>query len=102
MFDIRRETELTLKEAAKRFRGRNRKTLCYETVRQWTTEGRRGVVLESWMQGGTVVTSVEAIERFNDAITAKRMRLTGNLNRSTPTAAAIAAQERMRLRSRHA
>ena len=61
----RRESLLTLKEAANKFPGREPGTnLTYETMRQWIERGRKGVHLESITVGGTRYTSEEAIDRI--------------------------------------
>jgi hypothetical protein len=38
------------------------------TIHTWTTRGCRGVVLESWLNGGVKVTSAAAIRRFLDKL----------------------------------
>lgn len=40
----------------------------YQKVWRWITEGVRGVQLESRRDGGTLHTSVEAVERFLERI----------------------------------
>ena len=65
MIDIRRETLLTLQEAASRFPGRVAgKSLSYETLRRWSGDGIRGRRLETVPFGGGRRTSLEALERF--------------------------------------
>lgn len=38
--------------------------MTYETVRQWAERGRRGVVLETLLVGGTRMTTRRAFDRF--------------------------------------
>jgi hypothetical protein len=38
------------------------------TIHTWTTRGCRGVVLESWLNGGVKVTSRAAVARFLDKL----------------------------------
>lgn len=45
---------------------------CYETVRQYAKQGRRGVVLETKFIGRDKYTSRKAIERFIDEYTSVR------------------------------
>ncbi len=66
MIDLRNETTLTLNEARRlpylKGRAGNRVSIC--TLHRWTTRGVAGVVLETLKAGGTLLTSVEAIDRF--------------------------------------
>jgi len=63
--NFRRESLLTLKDAAEQLPGRTPgKSMTYETIRQWIEHGRRGIRLESLTIGGTRYTSYEALERF--------------------------------------
>jgi hypothetical protein len=66
------ETVISLTEAAKilpKRRGGKRPNVC--TVYRWTSDGCRGVVLESVQIGGTRCTSREALDRFFAALTAQ-------------------------------
>jgi len=49
-----------------------RKPLHERTIRNWSTRGKRGVVLETVMIGGILVTTKEAIARFFDRLTMAR------------------------------
>ena len=69
--DIATEQVVTLTDACKSLpqrRGGKRPAL--PTLYRWTAEGCNGVRLESIMVGATRCTSVEAIQRFCDALTA--------------------------------
>jgi hypothetical protein len=44
----------------------------HKTIRRWATAGLRGIVLDSWFEGGRRYTSREAIQKFNAAITEAR------------------------------
>jgi len=71
MIDLEREAPITLAEAPKLIPAINaapgmdaRKPLHQRTIYNWATRGKRGVVLESVMIGGVIVTTREAIQRF--------------------------------------
>jgi hypothetical protein len=72
MIDIQREELITLSEAAKfvprRRRGRKVST---STIYRWASKsGLRGVRLSTIRAGGALCTSVEALQRFFDELTA--------------------------------
>lgn len=67
MFDLS-EDLVTLTEATKVFPSRNGKRTHFTTVLRWCKRGIRGVKLESWRVGGTLYTSLQAIQRFVDAL----------------------------------
>ncbi len=71
------DQSLTLQEAADLSAGK----LCYWSLYRWATSGLRGVVLESWFIGGKRYTSMEAIDRFNEAQT----RMRGGATASKPS-----------------
>src|SRR5438552_2514025 len=52
--------------------GRNGKKLHSATVYRWAQRGVRGVILETLSIGGTRCTSIEALQRFFDALTPER------------------------------
>ena len=63
--DLASEQIVTLREAAKflpRQGGGRKVHIC--TLYRWTSRGVRGVRLETLKLGGTVVTSIEALQRF--------------------------------------
>lgn len=69
--DLEREAPITLAEAPKVIPAINavpgmdaRKPLHERTIRNWSTHGKRGVVLETVPVGGILVTTREALHRF--------------------------------------
>jgi hypothetical protein len=63
--DMQSESVVTLKEAAKLTRGRRGKGRHVSTLYRWAGRGvRGGIRLETFMEGGDVMTSREALERF--------------------------------------
>jgi hypothetical protein len=64
MIDLANETPLTLKEAAARLPGRPH----LGTLHRWIAKGVRGVHLEAGLLGGKRITSLEAVQRFLDAL----------------------------------
>ena len=74
MIDIKAEEVLPLARAAKLpcFRHRRGgKPIAVQTLWRWSINGLRGIVLETILIGGTRVTSVEALQRFFEALTAE-------------------------------
>ncbi|NLF08870.1 MAG: DUF1580 domain-containing protein [Pirellulaceae bacterium] len=72
MIDISCEKVVSLTTATKLLPTRRqgkRPDVC--TLYRWTSNGVRGIRLESLMVGGTRCTSVEALQRFFDALTAQ-------------------------------
>lgn len=72
--DIRSEEIFSLTTATKLPCFRNRragKRINVSTLWRWASVGVRGVKLETIMAGGSRTTSLEAIERFFDALTAQ-------------------------------
>ena len=70
--DIRSEEIFSLTAATKLPCFRNRragKPINVSTLWRWATVGVRGVKLETIMAGGTRATSIEAVERFFEALT---------------------------------
>jgi len=66
MIDPQTETIISLTEAAKMAPARPNIT----TVWRWRNRGVRGVRLETFLSGGRRFTSVEALRRFQDRVTA--------------------------------
>lgn len=71
MIDLEREVPVTLAEAPKLIPAINaipgmdaRKTMHPRTLYNWSTRGKRGVVLETVPIGGILVTTREALQRF--------------------------------------
>lgn len=71
MIDFTTETVLTFTEAAQHLPSRRggRKPHA-ATIARWSGNGLRGVVLETIRVGGTRCTSLEALQRFFDRLTA--------------------------------
>ncbi len=69
MIVLAKETVVSFAEAAGFFpRRRQGKKPNIATLYRWSTNGCRGVVLETCQVGGTRCTSIEAIQRFVDAL----------------------------------
>ena len=71
MIDIRKEETFSLSRAAKLKalpRRRGSKHPAISTFYRWANQGVRGVKLETIRVGGTVCTSIEAIQRFFEAL----------------------------------
>jgi len=64
MIDLASETPLTLKEAAARLPGRPH----VATLHRWIAKGVRGIQLEAGLLGGKRITTLEALQRFLDAL----------------------------------
>ena len=81
--DIKVEPLIDLDEAAKLFPGRDGGTIHPLTVGRYATRGKKGIKLETVLAGPRRCTSVEAVQRFIEAVTA-----VANGERSVPAAAA--------------
>jgi hypothetical protein len=72
MIDISTEQVITYAKATDALpRCRQGKKVHVSTIHRWTTTGFRGTVLESIRVGGTRCTSLEALQRFLEQITAR-------------------------------
>ena len=72
MIDPTTETLLTIKQVARLFPGRSGKGMSVASVWRWMSgRGRRGVVLESIVVGGSRYISKEAACRFTQQINAQ-------------------------------
>jgi hypothetical protein len=92
MIDITAELVLPLAAAAKRQelpRRRHRKRPNVSTLYRWARQGVRNVHLETIRVGGTLCTSVQALQRFFDALS----RTDSLPNQSTAPARRRAADE---------
>lgn len=70
MIDIAKEQVLTLSDATMYFPRRRRgKHPAVQTLYRWAIEGLRGIQLETIRVGGTLCTSLEACQRFCNALT---------------------------------
>ena len=77
MIDISTEQVVSLTEATTHLpRRRAGKKPNVATLYRWAQNGVRGIRLESLMVGGTRCTSLEALQRFFDALTAQAERQT--------------------------
>jgi hypothetical protein len=66
------EERLTLAQAGRHRRPPDARPLAPSTIFRWYTKGISGVRLETICIGGTRYTSVEALQRFFDAVTLAR------------------------------
>src|SRR5262245_46280267 len=91
--DVGREQVMPLTGAA-RFVGKLRGTakVAVQTLMRWATKGSRGVVLETICSGGSRCTSVEALQRFFDAVT--EAKTVTSVHGPQPQAAAVAMPRR--------
>lgn len=72
MIDLQTESIVSLTEATKYIPRRRAGRKCHvSTLHRWAKDGCRGIRLEAIRVGGTLCTSLEALQRFCD-------RLTGN------------------------
>lgn len=72
MIDIKSEELITLPKAAADYvpRRRQGRKVSTSTMYRWSNPGIRGVRLETIRVAGSLCTSVEALQRFFDALTA--------------------------------
>ena len=68
MIDLKSEAPLSFKQAAERMPGRNGVGIHVSALHRWYTHGVAGVKLEALKVGGTLITTVEALERFIDRL----------------------------------
>ncbi len=73
--DVVREKVMSFGEAA-RYVGKLKGTtrVAIQTLHRWATKGCSGVVLETIFVGGSRCTSVDALQRFFEAVTSARER----------------------------
>lgn len=90
-----REALVALKDVADVFRRKIGRRPCYETVRQWSSKGLRGVVLETVFVGGGKFSSEPAVDRFVEEYTDKRSPtpLPGSIDLRASEAAASAVMD---------
>lgn len=94
MIDISSEKVVSLSEAASLVPRRRAGKKCNTaTVYRWTTIGLRGITLESIQIGGTKATSVEAMQRFFDALTSAASQRTA----PAPPSPCVTAQRRKQI-----
>jgi len=69
MIELKSETVLTLDDAARRLpRRRGNRPVHRTTLYKWASAGLRGVRLETIQVGGSLCTSLEALQRFFDRL----------------------------------
>lgn len=72
MIDLKEESVLSLVEAAKKLpRRRAGKKPHVATLYRWASHGLKGIRLETIQVGGTLCTSLEALQRFFDGLGAQ-------------------------------
>jgi Protein of unknown function (DUF1580) len=87
--DIERESLLSLAHAAAKLPcRRGEKKTHVATLHRWATDGLRGVVLETLQCGGSLCTSMPALQRFFERLSAQR---TSQPSLSTPIRADVEA-----------
>jgi hypothetical protein len=70
VIDLSTETLISLTQAARlRPPGRNGRPAHVSTIYRWITSGMSGIRLEAIRIGGSLYTSVEALQRFADRLT---------------------------------
>jgi hypothetical protein len=77
MIDIAKEVIRSFAQAARHSRPPDARPLAPSTIWRWYTKGISGVKLETICIGGTRYTSVEALQRFFDAVTRARSSTQG-------------------------
>jgi hypothetical protein len=100
MIDISTEKLISLADAAALFPGRNGATVHPETVKAWARRGKKGVVLESVLAGPRRCTSVPAIQRFLEAVSAAPRNEIGGRTAAARARAALAVNRTERERNK--
>jgi hypothetical protein len=72
VIDVRTETLVPLSELPNHIPPRNGRKVSIATCYRWSITGVRGVRLETAQVGGQRVTSLEALQRFTETLTALR------------------------------
>jgi hypothetical protein len=72
VIDIGNEQLIRLTDLSSRIPPHNGKRLALQTVYRWSLHGCKGVRLETVQLGGTRFTTLEAFQRFCDALTVAR------------------------------
>jgi hypothetical protein len=67
------EQTLPLQALAQLIPGNCGKPVHYETLRRWSRQGVQGIKLESKKLGGKRVSSLEAVDRFMEQLTAREV-----------------------------
>ena len=93
-FDIQQDSLLTLAEAAAAMR----RPVHVSTLHRWRLRGVRGIKLETVLVGGNRFTTMSAVQRFSEAVTAAAEDRTGTLRESAARSRAVhAAEEQLAL-----
>jgi hypothetical protein len=71
MINILSEQPFTLRQIAALLPGSNNRPVSYFTVWRWARGGHKGVQLETMPLGRRLVTSMEAVQRFMEALASK-------------------------------
>lgn len=101
MIDMAKENLIAFRDVPKRLPRRpNGKTIHISVVYRWASKGIKGVILESLCVGGTQYSSIEALQRFADAITSNRPDSPTPISRMTKTRQAQAQQAERQVRER--
>ena len=99
MIDIQTETIVSLTEAAQRLPSRRAgKRVNVSTLWRWATSGSKGIRLETVRIGASRYTSMEAIQRFSDALSRRAETQTDSPSffDSSPLGRARSAPQRQR------
>lgn len=89
MIDISKERVVSLTRAPRHLPPRRRaKRPNVATLYRWAQKGVRGVVLETIQVGGTKCTSLEALQRFCDRLSAPEPRASHSASASAEAAGA--------------
>jgi hypothetical protein len=83
MIDLSKEKLISLEDVATLVPGCKDHRIHRETLRRWHRRGRRGVRLEALVVGNRICTSIEAVQRFLEAVST---RPSSSLPRSLPPA----------------
>jgi|GEM_PF-1197950 len=95
--DITKERLISLEEAAKLLPGRDGGTVHYITIGLYCRRGKLGVRLDSVLAGPCRCTSVEAVARFIEGVTAASKAMAGRRGRKAapPEQARIAGRTQL-------
>lgn len=73
-----KDSLISLREAARKVPGRDRKDASYETIRRWATKGYRGRRLEVLWVGGRMMTTEIALQEFFQSLAAPAVAAVGS------------------------
>lgn len=69
MIDLNQESPIPLREIPENLPKRNGKKISLPTIYRWVQKGLHGIRLETVYSGGIHCSTVEAIRRFDEAVT---------------------------------